>query len=86
MFIESVDENFILELKEDMQEYDGVELVDILKHLREDGPKTSSFWKESWTSLRRRPTSPSQLIRTLPSRSAAAYSWSTLSTQFKSTR
>ena len=42
--IEAVDENFILELKDDMMDYDGVTLVDMLKHLRDEyAPQDVNF-------------------------------------------
>ena len=34
MLIESISENFILELKDDMMDYDDVTLIKIFKHLR----------------------------------------------------
>ena len=35
-FIESIGENFILELEDDMRDQGGVTLIDLLKHLRKE--------------------------------------------------
>ena len=44
MLIESINENFILELKDNMMDYDGVTLIEILKHLHEKyAPKAMDF-------------------------------------------
>ena len=34
--IEAIDENFILEFKDDMMDYDGVSLIELLRHLRDE--------------------------------------------------